>query len=73
MATPADSPRPTGRAGEPDPRAARAGILRHAGTAPTADPTDASFAAARLTALTHDLANLLDGSMRCLGLAERTL
>lgn len=66
---PPDSPGPG-----PDPRARTAGVLRPAGSAPaSADPTDASFAAARLTALTHDLANLLDGSMRCLGLAERSL
>lgn len=58
----------------PDPRARTAGVLRPAGAGPeSADPTDASFAAARLTALAHDLANLLDGSMRCLGLAERSL
>jgi signal transduction histidine kinase len=34
---------------------------------------DAPFAVERLTALSHDLGNLLDGSMRCLGLARRAL
>jgi signal transduction histidine kinase len=34
---------------------------------------DGPFVVERLTALTHDLANLLDGSMRCLGLARRAL
>jgi signal transduction histidine kinase len=34
---------------------------------------DAPFAVDRLTALTHELGNLLDASMRCLGLARRAL
>lgn len=37
------------------------------------DAVDGPFVVERLTALTHDLANLLDGSMRCLGLARRAL
>ena len=37
------------------------------------DGVDAPFAAARLSALVHELANLLDGSMRCLSLAQRSL
>ena len=39
----------------------------------TPDPVDAAFVATRITALTHELANLLDGSMRLLGKARRTL
>ncbi|MFM9995095.1 MAG: ATP-binding protein [Phycisphaerales bacterium] len=37
------------------------------------DAVDGPFVIERLTALTHDLGNLLDGSMRCLGLARRAL
>lgn len=37
------------------------------------DSADAPFAVDRLTALAHDLGNLLDGSMRCLSLARRAL
>lgn len=37
------------------------------------DPGDGPFAVERLTALTHDLSNLLDGSLRCLLLARRRL
>lgn len=35
------------------------------------EPADASFAATRLTALAHDLANILDGSLRSVSLAQR--
>lgn len=41
--------------------------LRHA------DPIDAAFVATRLTTLTHDLANLLDGSLRVISLARKSL
>ncbi len=37
------------------------------------DPTDGPFAIERLSVLTHELRNLLDGSIRCLGLARRSL
>jgi signal transduction histidine kinase len=37
------------------------------------DPADGPFAIARVEALSHELRNLLDGSMRCLGLARRSL
>lgn len=37
------------------------------------DAADAAFAVERLSSLSHDLVNLLDGSMRCLGLALRSL
>lgn len=40
---------------------------------PTPDPIDAAFVANRLTSLTHELANLLDGSLRVVSLARRTL
>ncbi|MCC6659364.1 MAG: HAMP domain-containing histidine kinase [Phycisphaerales bacterium] len=47
-------------------------LRRHAGSdRPAAE--DGPFAVERLTALSHDLSNLLDGSMRCLGLARRAL
>lgn len=44
---------------------------RPMGDAP--EPGDAPFAVERIAALTHDLGNLLDGSMRYLGLARRSL
>lgn len=37
------------------------------------DPSDAPFAIERLTVLSHELANILDGSLRCLSLARRSL
>ena len=37
------------------------------------DATDAPFLATRLGVLTHELAGLLDGSMRCLGMAQQSL
>lgn len=37
------------------------------------DPLDSAFVSDRLTALTHELANLLDGSLRCLSLARRAI
>jgi signal transduction histidine kinase len=37
------------------------------------DPADAPFAVERLTALTHELGNLLDGALRCQLLARRSL
>jgi two-component system sensor histidine kinase TctE len=43
---------------------------------PSGDPpdaADAAFAVERLSSLSHDLVNLLDGSMRCLGIALRSL
>jgi two-component system C4-dicarboxylate transport sensor histidine kinase DctB len=47
-------------------------VSRHTGAdRPAAE--DGPFAVERLTALSHDLGNLLDGSMRCLGLARRAL
>lgn len=54
-----------------------AGVLRRAEPAATAvdrpQGTDAAFVANRLTALTHELANLLDGSMRCLQQARQSV
>jgi signal transduction histidine kinase len=58
-----------------DPRQRQAGILR-ASSRPTGappDPADGPYAIERITTLTHELGNLLDGSMRCLGLARRSL
>jgi len=37
------------------------------------DPVDGSFVASRLTTLVHELSSLLDGSMRVVGLARRSL
>ncbi len=52
------------------PRAARAPSWS-AGDHP--DAVDGPFVIERLTALSHDLINLLDGSMRCLALARRSI
>ena len=38
-----------------------------------ADPVDAAYVSTRLTTLTHDLANLLEGSLRVISLARRTI
>jgi signal transduction histidine kinase len=67
-----DGPNPT----PSDPgRNAGSGPLRlsrrFAGDRPEA--TDGPFAIERLTTLTHELNNLLDGSLRCLSLARRSL
>jgi signal transduction histidine kinase len=58
-----------------DPGRNAAGPLRlsrrFAGDRPEA--TDGPFAIERLTSLTHELNNLLDGSLRCLSLARRSI
>ncbi len=58
-----------------DPRQPRPGTLRLSsrtqGSPP--DPADGPYAIERITTLSHELRNLLDGSMRCLGLARRSL
>ncbi|MFN0131672.1 MAG: ATP-binding protein [Phycisphaerales bacterium] len=55
---------------DPAPRA-----IRHVSTGPgdAPDPADGPFAIERMAALSHELNNLLDGSLRCLGLARRSL
>lgn len=55
---------------ERGPRAIRH-VSTGAGDAP--DAADGPFAIERMAALGHELNNLLDGSMRCLGLARRSL
>jgi signal transduction histidine kinase len=52
------------------------GSTLHHGRGPSGDPpdpADAPFALERLTVLSHELNNLLDGSLRCLGLARRSI
>lgn len=56
---------------EPADRALRRTIVRPAGIVP--DPVDSAYVTNRLTALTHELANLLDGSLRLMSAARRTL
>lgn len=80
---PEPSPRPRRPHKEPADRSAqgepvlRRTIVKPAGS-PVAgrgivpDPVDAAYVASRLTALTHELANLLDGSLRVINLARRT-
>ena len=46
-------------------------LTRGPGTVP--DPVDAPFAVEHLSVLAHEMGNLLDGSMRCLGLVRRAL
>lgn len=60
----------TGKAAKKDAPLRRT-IVRPAGI--HVDPIDGAYVADRLTTLTHELANLLDGSMRCLTLARRTV
>ncbi|MBX3401972.1 MAG: sensor histidine kinase [Phycisphaeraceae bacterium] len=62
--------RKAGRAGKNDAPLRRT-VVRPAGLA--VDPIDSAFVTDRLTTLTHELANLLDGSMRCLTLAQRSV
>jgi signal transduction histidine kinase len=45
--------------------------VRPAGITP--DPVDAAFVATRLTTLVHELSTLIDGSMRVIGLARRSV
>jgi signal transduction histidine kinase len=44
-----------------------------AGMGERAEPGDAPYAIEHVTALTHEIRNLLDGSIRCLGLARRSI
>jgi signal transduction histidine kinase len=43
------------------------------GLSERAEPADGPFVIERLSTLTHELCNLLDGSIRCLGLARRSI
>jgi signal transduction histidine kinase len=45
--------------------------VKPAGIVP--DPADSAYVASRLTALTHELANLLEGSLRLMSVARRNL
>ena len=51
--------------------ALRRTVVRPAGV--IVDPVDGAYVSDRMTTLTHELANLLDGSMRCLTLAMRSV
>ena len=51
--------------------ALRRTVVRPAGATP--DPVDAAFVANRLTTLTHELSTLLDGSLRVIGIARRSI
>src|SRR5262249_23068034 len=53
------------------PHALKRTVVRPAGATP--DPVDAAYVANRLTTLTHELATLLDGSLRVIGMAKRSL
>lgn len=79
---PPPQPEPTPQGGDgrgPEPLRARRAplpalkrtIVRPARQRP--DPADAAFVATRLTTLTHELSNLLDGSLRVISLARRSL
>jgi len=48
-------------------------FVRPPGVRPAADPSSGPESADRLTALAHDLSNLIDGSMRWLGLAMASI
>lgn len=78
-------PTPPDRPDRPDPRktppeqkkaAAQGPVLRRTVARPPiggVDPVDGAFVAGRLTTLVHELSSLLDGSMRVVGLARRSL
>lgn len=68
--SPNPSPPPGGERPDQPRVPLRATVVR---PARHADPIDAAFVATRLTTLTHDLANLLDGSLRIVSLARRSL
>ncbi len=55
----------------PPSPALRRTVVRPAGATP--DPVDAAFVANRLTTLTHELSTLLDGSLRVIGIARRSI
>lgn len=59
------------RAQHPATPALRRTVIRPAGASP--EPTDSAFVVTRLTALTHELNNLLSGSLRVLGMAQRAV
>jgi signal transduction histidine kinase len=61
---------PNGRP-KPENRALRRTVVRPAGMIP--DPVDGAFIATRLTTLVHELATLIDASMRVISLARRSL
>jgi signal transduction histidine kinase len=54
------------------PRALKRTVVRPP-TPSGPDGVDSAYVATRLTTLTHELANLLDGSLRVIGLARRSL
>jgi signal transduction histidine kinase len=58
-----------------DPNRKSPGAIRVSSRSPGSppDPADSPFAIERITTLSHELGNLLDGSMRCLRLARRSL
>jgi signal transduction histidine kinase len=58
---------------QPDRPPSAALRVTHVRAGLSPDPVDSPFAVERLTGLTHDLAGLLDGSLRCLLLARRSL
>ncbi len=63
--------RHAGHGRDAHPPALRRTVVRPAGATP--DPVDAAFVAGRLTTLTHELSTLLDGSLRVIGLARRSI
>lgn len=77
---PADRAGAGGTGAHPPEPVLRRTVVRPAGVGPVAragygsppDPVDAAYVASRLTALTHELANLLDGSLRVINLARRS-
>ncbi|MCC6320211.1 MAG: HAMP domain-containing histidine kinase [Phycisphaerales bacterium] len=74
-------PNPPQHPSSPDPphrphkesadRVLRRTLVKPAGIVP--DPVDSAYVANRLTALTHELANLLEGSLRLMSVARRNL
>lgn len=72
---PNPSPRPSKEPADYRPSKSDA-VLRRTLVRPvgiTPDPVDSAYVSNRLTALTHELANLLDGSLRLMTVARRSL
>jgi signal transduction histidine kinase len=64
---PPDNPPP------PPPRRSSLRLTTRSAQGDPPDPADAAYAFEQMTVLTHELSNLLDGSMRCLGIAQQAL
>lgn len=72
---PSSPPPPPGEPNDGSPRhhALKRTVVRPPTQAGGIDPIDSAFVANRLTTLTHELSTLLDGSLRVIGMAKRSV